>query len=387
MLSILFDEKTGQFSVSDQSTQSILRNGHMGEKAHETLVLGTEEGMYAIDARGAECLSLQTRKGLSFNDIAKRLAGRHKLIAKYYTYRDWRERGLMLCYPNSAPAGEEHQQQKKYPAAQSRIKVSNLIGVFFQDDLTTTVDDKEKGRSLYEESWMGQYGSYKRGDKGAVNKLDIHETLFLMELGKLRVENASRSEIIGAALERSKEFEKLYDVYKDWRCRGYVVKTGFKFGTHFRIYFPGAKPQSSGDERTHSKHVIHVFPRDAKLLTSELARAIRVAHSVRKTFILAIPGKSRRKSAGIDFVLYYRKDNNAQLPGKDRPSYGMLSLGEDEYVGGAELSSATEDAMERKLELIVAIADRETAVTYYRVRRIGLQGSNFEYYEIDWMQP
>ena len=34
-----------------------------------------------------------------------------------------------------------------------------------------------------------------------------------------------------------------------------------------------------------------------------------------------------------------------------------------------------------------SIKDRETAVTYYKVRQIKLPGSASDYYEIDWMQP
>jgi tRNA splicing endonuclease len=65
----------------------------------------------------------------------------------------------------------------------------------------------------------------------------------------------------------------------------------------------------------------------------------------------------------------------------------MLSLSEEEYLGGAELSAIISEAKSRKQELIIAIADRETAVTYYKVKRIELQGSDYEYYEIDWLQP
>ena len=137
----------------------------------------------------------------------------------------------------------------------------------------------------------------------------------------------------------------------------------------------------------HSKHVIHVFPRDAKLLISEWARVIRVAHSVRKTFILAIPGKSRAKRLAIDFVLYHRKGNGIETPADSKPRFGMLSLSEEEYIGGSELSAIINEAKEQKLELIIAIADRETAVTYYKVKRIELEGSSYEYYEIDWLQP
>ena len=82
-------------------------------------------------------------------------------------------------------------------------------------------------------------------------------------------------------VEKEREYARqLYEVYEDWRMNGYVVKTGFKFGTHFRIYFPGASPAASGDEWIHSKHVLHVFPKEQKMVISEWARAVRVAHGV-----------------------------------------------------------------------------------------------------------
>jgi tRNA splicing endonuclease len=65
----------------------------------------------------------------------------------------------------------------------------------------------------------------------------------------------------------------------------------------------------------------------------------------------------------------------------------MLSLSEEEYIGGSEFAAAMRAARGMKLDLILAIADRETAVTYYRVKQIRLHGSENEYYEIDWMQP
>ena len=37
--------------------------------------------------------------------------------------------------------------------------------------------------------WFGQYGTYKVKDHGTLNKLDIYETLFLMDNGVLEVAN------------------------------------------------------------------------------------------------------------------------------------------------------------------------------------------------------
>jgi tRNA-intron lyase len=381
MLKIIFDEKVKCFAAGDQPTESILANGGMGRREGGYRMLEPEEVLYVMDARGAECLSAQTKKRMRFNDVASRFSKERKFMARYFAYRDWRDRGLMISRPASQHGTAT--TTKKYPLAQTRVRASGLTGVFFPEDLATIVDDNDKGKRIYEENWLGQYGTYKLGTRGEINKLDVYETLFLLDNGKLKVSNASRREILESASDRRKDFEKLYDVYRDWRGKGYVVKTGFKFGTHFRIYFPGAQPQSKMDEWSHSKHVMHVFPRDAKLLTSDLARVIRVAHSVRKTFILAIPGKAARRGQGIDFVLNGRSEDGKE----SRPEYGMLALGEEEYVSGEALSSAIRDAKERGLELVVAIADRETAVTYYRAKRVELPRSNYEYYEIDWMQP
>jgi tRNA splicing endonuclease len=181
----------------------------------------------------------------------------------------------------------------------------------------------------------------------------------------------------------------MYQVYEDWRLRGYVLKTGFKFGTHFRLYLPGASPARTPDEWIHSKHVVHAFPRTEKMVISEWARAIRVAHSVKKTFILAIPGRSQRKKAKmeLDFLLYHRKKDGIETPKSDSPRFVMLSLSEEEYIGGAELAEAIHSAKELGLDLMLAIADRETSVTYYRVKRIEIPGSPYEYYEIEWEQP
>ena len=249
-------------------------------------------------------------------------------------------------------------------------------------------DEGQSSKSMYEDLWFGQYGSYKAADRGKLNKLDIYETVFLAEAHVLSITNTDLASVQRSARSRRKDFDRLYGVYADWRRHGYVIKTGFKFGTHFRVYFPSAKPSGSqNSEWVHSKHVIQVFPKESKMLISEWARAIRVAHSVRKTFILAVPGTQRSRKAEIDYVLYHRHGGEADNPYGSAPRFAMMSLSEEEYLGGSELAGAIKAASRMRLELVLAIADRETAVTYYRVRQIRLRGSYNEYYEIDWMQP
>ncbi len=389
VLLINFNRQEKLAYVTDQSTKDILHGSFFGTVEGERLVLIPEEALYLIDVRNAKCIASDNEAELSFNNIATEFSTNNKFMARYFTYKDWRDRGLIIKEPKDTPKGsiKAQVQVKKYRAEQLKLKDYGLKGVFFPADMTTIIDDVEKGKGIYNEHWFGQYGTYKVKDHGQLNKLDIYETLFLINNNILEISNFTKRQITVTANKRRSDFQKLYEVYADWRSKGYVIKTGFKFGTHFRVYFPGAQPIKTDSSWIHSMHVIHVFPRDAKLLISEWARVIRVAHSVRKTFILAIPGKSRKKMLAIDFVLYHRKNNEIETPEKTKPRFGMLSLSEDEYLGGSELSAIINEAISNKQELIIAIADRETSVTYYKVKRIELQGSDYEYYEIDWMQP
>ena len=370
--------------ADDQSTADILKKGYIGEEINGERTMRAEEAMYLVDIRNASCSD--KNRQLSFNELAARFGTKGKLMARYLTYKDWRDRGLIAKYTDFKHMQPLKAHAKKYPIGTLSLSNMKAKGTFFPQDLISIVDDKETGRTLYESYWLGQYGAYKASERGQLNKLDIYETLLLMQKKVLSLTNAKQAEVLKQATSRRSDFKMLYQVYEDWREKGYVIKTGFKFGTHFRVYFPGAKP-GNNENWVHSKHVIHVFPKNSKLLISEWARAIRVAHSVRKTFILAIPGKTKPKKMGIDFILYHRKGGDAENPSDSAPKYAMLSLSEEEYIGGSELAGAISSAGSKHLELIMAIADRETAVTYYKIRQIELPKSECEYYEIDWMQP
>lgn len=376
----------GRITVKDQSTKDILSKGFFGSTAGKALSLFPEEALYLMDVRNAECL--RGGEPVTFNELASTFWKSEKFMARYLTYRDWRDRGLVIRRPDAVRGTSGAVPTKAYPRSRMELPHYRLACVFFKSDMVSIIEDKERGKQLYGDFWLGQYGSYKAQDRGQLNKLDILETLYLMDKGTLHATNTTRNEILKVARTRRKDIDRLYEVYRDWRNLGYVIKTGFKFGTHFRVYFPGAKPTTTDSKaRTHSKHVIHVFPKESRMLISEWARAIRVAHSVRKTFILAVPGKRASQKVKIDYALFHRKGGEAENPDTAQPRYAMLSLSEDEYIGGREFAGAIAEAKRRKLELVMAIADRETAVTYYRIRQIRLANSRNEYYEIDWMQP
>lgn len=90
-------------------------------------------------------------------------------------------------------------------------------------------------------------------------------------------------ELSARLAKRDPELMLKYAVYADLRSRGYIVKTGLKFGAHFRVYDRGEKPGE-----THSKYIVHAIPEGCKFTPAELARAVRLAHSVRKSMLFAV---------------------------------------------------------------------------------------------------
>ncbi len=384
-MEIAFDGKNA--FASDPATVGVLSRGFFGKMRRGKLVLSPEEALYLMDVRGAAC-SGSRGKPLSFNALAANLMKGKKLLARYLAFKEWRERGLILADAKGLLGDYGQATAVEYDGSAPVSGLPAPEALFFPESLMSTIDDAKAGKQLYEKGWFGQFGEYKAAHKGSISKLDAYETIYLSGKGNLKLLNSARKKVLSEASARIKYFPEIYAVYEDWRENGFVVKTGFKFGTHFRIYFPGAAPSGKGGW-VHSKHVLHVFPRRSKLLTSEWARAIRVAHSVRKTFILAIPGKKNRGTGkGVcDFALYHRRGGEALNPKNSDPGYLMLALSEDEYLGGVELSAALEECAARGLNLVLAIADRETSVTYYLIKRIKLPHSRFDYFEISWLNP
>jgi tRNA-intron endonuclease len=122
--------------------------------------------------------------------------------------------------------------------------------------------------------------------KDAALELSLLETLFLIERGTLEVESKGKKVGRDAVLERSEDeadFQRRYAIYNDLRTRGYVVKTGFKFGAHFRVYEKGEFSQDG-----HSAFLVHALPEDSVMSLPELARAVRLTQSVKKRLMFAV---------------------------------------------------------------------------------------------------
>ncbi|MEE8168063.1 MAG: tRNA-intron lyase [Candidatus Hydrothermarchaeales archaeon] len=118
---------------------------------------------------------------------------------------------------------------------------------------------------------------------GDTLELSSLEALYLVERGSISV-TQDGNEVPAADLAKrldERDFSLRYRVYSDLRDRGYVLKTGFKFGAHFRVYERGGFPKE------HSKYLVHAVPEDYSISLPEVARAVRLAQGVKKTLIFA----------------------------------------------------------------------------------------------------
>ncbi len=117
--------------------------------------------------------------------------------------------------------------------------------------------------------------------------LSLTETAYLMETGILHLKNgkSGRSLSLPSLLRRAKrvqeDFEIRLAVYRDLRNRGLVVKTGFKYGTHFRAY-------EWEPECIHARFLVHAVPDNFKSMWPEISRAVRLAHGVKKELLIGL---------------------------------------------------------------------------------------------------
>jgi len=393
-MELLYDPKKGLWAEEPSSVERLHRS-HFGRIEKGKIFLRPEEGLYVMSMMNGTCCFGD--RVLSFNELAGKFVSDERLFLRYNAYRDWRDRGIILKRTEDITNTKKGSKNlKRYPSGKIRKEKIESPVSWYPRSMFSVMEDNAVGKFLFDEYWFGQFGVYKQ-DRGNLLKLNFLETIFLSKHFSLKVSNIDTGKNITPAailkhVIKEREYtEQLYQVYEDWRMKGFVVKTGFKFGSHFRIYFPGASP-AKGGKWVHSRHVLHIFPKDQKLLISEWARAVRVAHGVKKTFLLCIP--EMQKKDYVDYPAEYfgytrikKKGGWVRDTPKNPPRYLVSVVSEDEHIGGIELASLLRKAEKLGTELVLSINDRETSITYYILKKVELPGSNFEYYEIEWMRP
>ena len=121
------------------------------------------------------------------------------------------------------------------------------------------------------------------GEEGL--QITLIEALYLAEKGKLKISKKGKNISIDEMYEkvRGKDLFIKYLVYTDLRNRGYIVKTGFKYGSEFRLYERGKSP---GDG--HSDYLVKVVPENCEIPATDFSSYVRVAHGVNKKLLFAV---------------------------------------------------------------------------------------------------
>lgn len=149
---------------------------------------------------------------------------------------------------------------------------------------------------LYDESG---YGKPQPEENPNRLELELVEATYLVEKGKLKVFIKSEGkkkrkaidlkELLEIGSKNVNQFHPQFIVYRDLRDRGYLVKTGFKFGAHFRLYERGVKLKrgpKAAHEHTHA--IVHAVSEESSFSLPEMSRAVRLAHNIRATMWWAV---------------------------------------------------------------------------------------------------
>lgn len=167
---------------------------------------------------------------------------------------------------------------KVYPEPMSAKPVGRLVRdrvfVFDRGDSEALRDYGYYGKSMTEALQLSLIESVHLVGKGRLVVVDQNDQPMdfdtLMEFGE-KVQD---------------EFRIRYLVYSDLREHGLVVKTGFKYGTHFRVY------QSSPDE-SHARYLVHAVTEDGLRMWPEISRTVRLSGGVKKEILFGLVRRNR----------------------------------------------------------------------------------------------
>jgi len=130
--------------------------------------------------------------------------------------------------------------------------------------------------------------------------LDLMEGLYLAELKKIEIyENPNETKVTLRKLRQKTKklydgFEEKYAVYHDLRDSGLIVTPGIKFGCDFAVYKYGPGVE-------HAPYMVTVKKAGSDISATEIVKNGRLATTVRKRFIIAVPDLGSKK---IEYLIF-----------------------------------------------------------------------------------
>lgn len=303
--------------------RTLYEQGGYGRIEGTGLRLSPEEALYLMERGKIDV------KDFSFDALLGLFAGQPNFIRRYLVYRDIRERGYVI---QSGPQDFRVFRRGHKPGVGKsrymirvlserdivnfdRVSQDVLAAVNMRKQYLLAVVDDEDELTYYEvrvqdlpgigepagcampveatlfgtyalahlppgtpleEDWYG-----KRLDTERLLLRPV-ESIYLMRRGFLSVVRDGKpmtpGQFFDAAAEKDAELHEKERVFFDLREKGYIPRTGYKFGHHFRVY--------SG-KMSHSEMLVHAVPSGTSTPMSGVSRSVRLAHSVRKKMLFA----------------------------------------------------------------------------------------------------
>jgi tRNA-intron endonuclease, archaea type len=282
--------------------------GELGANGKLTMTLA-EAAWLAADGRLAV---REGREPLGFAELMARAPAAARAEAAHLAYRDLRERGFVArpagpgaftVFPRGASSGEPAFTLQACSDADG-VAAAALLDAARAKRVLCVVD-ADGAVTHYQASVAEPAGDVPEGDlpraKGslladrvlvadAAAAKAYHQREFLgtphpagLLLSFVEAEGLRRRGVLalqGQDLEG--EAARLLEVHAALRQAGAVPKSGFRFGTHLRAY-------RGAPDDGHAEWLVHCAAPDEQIPWSLLSRGVRLAHGVRKAFLVAIP--------------------------------------------------------------------------------------------------
>ena len=128
--------------------------------------------------------------------------------------------------------------------------------------------------------------------------LDLLEGYYLAAKSQIQVVRDGKKISIPSLLKICKnevvQFQEKMLVYTKLREAGFVVSPGIKFGADFAAY-------EHGPGLDHAPYLVRVAPPSVRMTATDIVLAGRLATTVRKQFIMAIPDTEKEQVSFIGF--------------------------------------------------------------------------------------
>ena len=273
-------------AVIVERSQKLMKR-RFGEIRGDDLILTPEEAAY-LTMKGILQVYDKERI-LSFEDLLS-----ISDAEKYFVFEDLRERGIRADIRHLEDFVPLHESSRIDVSWLHDLSGRKIAVVDSEGEVSYFAISIFEGRGKHEESiapfearffsgffvtdFLDLHRKYFYGTERAGRVLlSVYEGLYLIERGIMRTDN-SFNQIRQSGMRYFENFDITYRVYRDLRERGFMVKTGLKFGSDFRVY----ERIRSLREMEHSRYLVKI---KTKLIARDVAGDVRLSNAVKKILL------------------------------------------------------------------------------------------------------